>query len=321
MAKISRVTAAICAGKPSCETLKTRCKYLQRVLSARHDAACLSNGTASTCGVVYNQIMTFPADFLIDLSHSPNAQLRPAPIGAVTLTDTFWEPRRVINRENTLFEQFEKLESSGVLDNFRRAAGREELGFRGRIFSDTDLYKWLEAAATTLGTHPTPALEALVNQSIELIENAQCADGYLDTAFMFERATERWVNLCDDHEMYCAGHFIQAAIAYFRATNAPRLLNVARKLADHIDSVFGPQQRHGGRAAIPKSKWLWSNCFAPQASARTCTWPNFWSKCAARILPSACARAIIRPMQLARLMLIAATRIDRIICPTRNWKK
>ena len=51
--------------------------------------------------------------------------------------------------------------------------------------------------------------------------------------------------LCDDHEMYCAGHFIQAAIAYFRATNAPRLLNVARKLADHIDSVFGPQQRRG----------------------------------------------------------------------------
>lgn len=189
--------------------------------------------------------MTFSSDFLIDLAHSPNAQLRPAPIGAVTLTDTFWEPRRVINRERTLPSQFEKLESSGVLDNFRRAAGEETLKFRGMIFADTDLYKWLEAAATTLGTHATPELEQMVEQSIELIENAQCADGYLDTAFMFEREKARWVNLRDDHEMYCAGHFIQAAIAHFRATNSPRLLNIARRVADHIDDTFGPEKRLG----------------------------------------------------------------------------
>ena len=189
--------------------------------------------------------MTNSPDFLIDLSNSKYAHLRPAPIGAVTLTDTFWEPRRVLNRERTLPFQFEKLKDSGVLDNFRRAAGQSDLKFRGPVFADSDLYKWLEAAATTLGTHPTPELEAMVNESIELIEGAQCENGYLDTAFMFERTEKRWVNLRDDHEMYCAGHFIQAAVAHFRATDSPRLLNVARRVADHIDGIFGPDKRQG----------------------------------------------------------------------------
>ena len=184
-------------------------------------------------------------DFLIDLSASAHAQLRPAPISAVTLNDTFWEPRRRINCERTLPFQFGQLEDSGVLDNFRRAAGQSNVKFRGPVFADSDLYKWLEAAATTLGTHLMPELEAMVNECAELIEGAQCENGYLDTAFMFERASERWKNLRDDHEMYCAGHFIQAAIAHFRATDSPRLLNVARRVADHIDDTFGLDKRAG----------------------------------------------------------------------------
>ena len=179
---------------------------------------------------------------VLDLARSPRAQLQPAPIAALELDDQFWEPRRRINREETLAFQFGKLEESGCLDNFRRAAGTKECEFRGPVFMDSDAYKWLEAAATTLGTHPTTALQAMVNQVAALIEGAQGSDGYLDTAFMFHRAAKRWTNLRDDHEMYCAGHFIQAAIAHQRATGSGQLLAVARRLADHICERFGPTE-------------------------------------------------------------------------------
>lgn len=179
------------------------------------------------------------SNFIIDLSHSSAARTRPAPIAAFELADAFWEPRRRINREETLAFQFGKLEESGCFDNFRRAAGDKTGEFRGPVFMDSDVYKWLEAAATTLGAHSTPELQNMVDEAAELIEGALQSDGYLDTAFMFDKVAQRWTNLRDDHEMYCAGHFIQAAIAHGRATNSTRLLDVARKVADHICDIFG----------------------------------------------------------------------------------
>ena len=180
-----------------------------------------------------------PTNTIINLADSSAARVHPAPIAAFELADAFWEPRRRTNREETLAFQFAKLEESGCLDNFRRAAGAKECEFRGFVFMDSDLYKWLEAAATTLGTHPTPELQKMVDEATTLIEGALQSDGYLDTAFMFDKAAKRWTNLRDDHEMYCAGHFIQAAIAHVRATNSTRLLDVARRVADNICAVFG----------------------------------------------------------------------------------
>ncbi|BCM90496.1 non-reducing end beta-L-arabinofuranosidase [Abditibacteriota bacterium] len=177
---------------------------------------------------------------IIDLSKSPHARLQPVPASAVELSDTFWEPRRHINREATITSQFQKLEESGCFDNFRRAIGRKQGDFRGPVFMDSDVYKWLEAASSTLATHPTPELEAMVETAIELIEAAQQPDGYLNTHFMFDKAKDRWRNLRDDHEMYCAGHFIQAAVAHHRATGSPRLLKVAQGVADNICATFGP---------------------------------------------------------------------------------
>ncbi len=176
---------------------------------------------------------------LINLTNSPAARTHPAPIAAFELADAFWEPRRRINREETLAFQFGKLEESGCLDNFRRAAGAKTCEFRGPVFMDSDVYKWLEAAATTLGTHSTPELQKMVDEVTSLIEGALQSDGYLDTAFMFDKAAKRWTNLRDDHEMYCAGHFIQAAIAHYRAMDSTRLLAVACKVADNISAVFG----------------------------------------------------------------------------------
>lgn len=189
------------------------------------------------CGFVFPTMNAYP---VLDLVRSPHARLRPVPVGAVTLRDAFWEPRRRLNREETLGSQFQKLEESGVLNNFRRAAGTFDGEFEGYVFTDSDAYKWLEAAATTLGTHPTPELQEMVDTVIALIEAAQDEDGYLNTYYVLDRKGQRWTNLRDQHEMYCIGHLLQAVVAHFRATGSRRLLDVGVKVADNLCDTFGP---------------------------------------------------------------------------------
>ncbi len=184
---------------------------------------------------------------VLDTNKSPNARLKPVPISAVSLTDSFWAPRLRTNREVTLPAQFAYLEETGRLDNFRVAAGKKGGQFVGIYFNDSDVYKWLEAASWALASGQDPRLEEMVHVVVTEIEAAQQPDGYLNTYFAGERAAERWSNLRDLHELYCAGHLIQAAVAHHRATGSQRLLNVACRLADHIDDVFGrgPGQREG----------------------------------------------------------------------------
>ncbi|MBA3945049.1 MAG: glycoside hydrolase family 127 protein [Herpetosiphonaceae bacterium] len=182
------------------------------------------------------------APVVVDTTHSPYARLRPVPLTAVTLTDTFWTPRRRTNREVTLPAQYQLCEETGRIDNFRRAAGNSNILFKGRFFNDSDLYKWLEAAAWTLATEHDPRLVELVDKAIAEIGPAQQPDGYLDTYFMFERATERWTNV-DLHELYCAGHLFQAAVAHYRATGSSSLLDIATRLADHVCTMFGPEEQ------------------------------------------------------------------------------
>ena len=185
--------------------------------------------------------------FIVDTSRSPYAQLRPVPLDAVTLRDEFWAPRLRINREVTLPSQYQQLEKSGTLDNFRLAAGKIVVPFRGKVFNDSDVYKWLEAVAWGLATTPDPALEKMADAVIAEVADAQRPDGYLDTFYARETANDRWTNLRYNHEMYCAGHLFQAAVAHARATGSDRLLNVARRFADHICETFGttPGKRAG----------------------------------------------------------------------------
>ncbi|HSH78989.1 MAG TPA: beta-L-arabinofuranosidase domain-containing protein, partial [Herpetosiphonaceae bacterium] len=138
--------------------------------------------------------------------------------------------------------QYRHCEETGRIDNFRRAAGKKDIPFQGIYFNDSDVYKWLEAAAWTLATDHDPALARMVDAVIAEIADAQQPDGYLNTYFMFDKASERWSNLRDMHELYCAGHLIQAAIAHHRATGSDRLLAVACRLADHICDTFGPEE-------------------------------------------------------------------------------
>ncbi len=178
----------------------------------------------------------------IDTRRSPHVHVHPVALTGVMLEDTFWEPRRRINRQATLASQYDRLEASGCLNNFRRAARQKECAFSGPVFLDSDVYKWLEAAASTLATHAAASLQTMVETVISLIVAAQQPDGYLNTYFMFERADLRWTNLRDWHEMYCAGHLIQAAVAHYRATRSERLLDVACGVADNVCATFGPQE-------------------------------------------------------------------------------
>jgi DUF1680 family protein len=109
------------------------------------------------------------------------------------------------------------------------------------IFGDSDLAKWVEAACLSLATHPDPVLASLIDQVAEKIIHAQQDDGYLNTHFIASDPNMRWKNLRDWHEMYCAGHLTEAAVAHHQATGDPKLLNALSRYADHIDQTFGSE--------------------------------------------------------------------------------
>ncbi|KPC53427.1 glycoside hydrolase family 127 protein [Amantichitinum ursilacus] len=175
----------------------------------------------------------------INLASSPFARLLPVSPLAVTLGGQFWGPRQARNARVSLLTQFEQLEEWGNLDNFRRLQNPDMGPFRGKVFNDTDVYKWIEAVCWVLAVEPSPRLQEKLDLVLDLIEAAQCADGYLNTWYAVERADERWSNLRDNHELYCAGHLLQAAVAHHRTQGNRRLLNVAIRFADLICAVFG----------------------------------------------------------------------------------
>ncbi len=184
------------------------------------------------------------------------ARLRPAPLTAVTLKDELWAARRARNLAVTLPSQYQLLEETGRIDNFRRVAGHVDQPYRGHVYNDSDVYKWLEAASWVLATDEAPALAEMAATVVAAITEAQADDSYLNTYYTFERADDRWANLQDHHELYCAGHLIQAAIAHHRATGGDRLLNVARRFADLICETFGEEndknsEADGQRAGAP----------------------------------------------------------------------
>lgn len=189
------------------------------------------------------------APVVVDTSRSPEARLRPVPLNAIRLTDKFWKPRRELNRNTTLKAQYLHLEKTGRLDNFRRVAGDFDGDFQGIYFNDSDVYKWLEGASWALATDQDAELAEMVASVVSLIERAQEADGYLNTYFALERGNQRWTNLRDMHELYCAGHLFQAAVAHSRVTGSDRLLAVAQRYADLICATFGT--RHGQVEGAP----------------------------------------------------------------------
>ncbi len=183
---------------------------------------------------------------VVDTAASPYAAHGPVPVANVTLHDGVLAARMFTNVRESIPTQFTAMERAGHLRNLERAAGRRDDAFEGRYYNDSDLYKWLEGACWAIvgRTEDSAApIRDMIDRVVELIAAAQRDDGYVNTYFSGERADERWTNLREKHELYLAGHLIQAAVAHHRATGERTLLDVAIRFADHIDSVFGPGKR------------------------------------------------------------------------------
>lgn len=163
----------------------------------------------------------------------------PVNFSQVKITDDFWLPRIDKHAEVTLPACIRQCEvETQRVKNFAIAGGMEQGEFKGLVYDDSDLYKMIEGCSYSLMNHPNPELEKKLDDIIAKIAAAQQEDGYLMTYFILGNLNERWTNM-DKHEMYCCGHLIEAAIAYYNATGKRSLLDVAIKYANHIDNTFG----------------------------------------------------------------------------------
>ena len=166
----------------------------------------------------------------------PTDRLQPVPLKAVTIEDRFWRERIRVNRETTIPIEYEQCQTTGRIEALTLARVPDQ-----HIFWDSDVAKWIEAAAYSLATHPDPTVDALLDEVIGLLAKAQQPDGYLNTYFITVAPEKRWTNLRDDHELYCAGHLIEAAVAHYQATGKTTFLEVMCRYADYIGTVFGPE--------------------------------------------------------------------------------
>lgn len=164
------------------------------------------------------------------------------------IEDSFWSRMRdTVRREGipyqwkALNDQIPGAEPSYCMRNFRIAAGKEPGQHAGFVFQDSDIAKWIEGAAYSLRWHPDKELEAVIDGAIEEVVAAQQPDGYLDTYYIIGGLDKRWTNLKDNHELYCAGHMIEAAVAYYQVTGKRVLLDAMIRFVDYIDSVLGAE--------------------------------------------------------------------------------
>jgi uncharacterized protein len=167
--------------------------------------------------------------------------LKPVSFTNVVIDDAFWSPRIKVNREQTIPYQYQQSKETGRIEAFK-LKWKPGMKDEPHIFWDSDVAKWLEAASYSLATHPDPELDRLVDEVITLIASAQQPDGYLNIYFTVVKPGERWTDLRDAHELYCAGHLIEAGVAHYEATKKRTLLDVVCRYADHIDSVFGLEE-------------------------------------------------------------------------------
>jgi DUF1680 family protein len=165
------------------------------------------------------------------------------PFQEVHIKDEFWSQRIRTNRTATIEANLHQCEITGRIRNFAIAGKLEEGKHKGLLYDDSDVYKVLEGIAYTLSSERDAELVKRTDAIIDKIATAQQPDGYLNTYYTLVKPQERWKNIRGGHELYCAGHLIEAAVAYHQATGKRKLLDVAIKLADHIDRTFGPGKK------------------------------------------------------------------------------
>lgn len=180
-------------------------------------------------------------------------KLKPLPLKDISINDLFWNkyiklvPDVIIPYQwDILNDRVEGAEPSHCISNFKIAAKEEKGEFKGAVFQDTDLAKWLEAVAYSLEWNPDKELEKTADEVIDLIGKAQDDTGYLNTYFTIKKPHLRWTNLKEGHELYTAGHMIEAAVAYYKATGKDKFLNIMIRNADLICDVFGEDKNNKG---------------------------------------------------------------------------
>ena len=184
-----------------------------------------------------------PAQGVLDLSRSPYAKMHPVPVKAVKLSGGFWEPRRQVNVEKSLPTMLQLLEEHGIVDNFRRVAGRKQVERKGPLYTDSDLYKWMEAAAFVLQSEERPELRETLDKLTSDVIAAQEPDGYLNTYYQDDRVKLRFTEMQRSHELYCLGHLLQAGIARYRADGNRKLLDAGIRYVTYLVRDFGPDKR------------------------------------------------------------------------------
>lgn len=173
--------------------------------------------------------------------------LRPLGLEEVRLTDGIWADRQRLNASAVIPHCTAWIQRAGWLDNVRVLGARgPSAGRQGREFSDSEVYKLLEACSWEAARTRDPAVGQTITAWGALLSAAQSPDGYLNTNFGRPGQAARYTDLPWGHELYCYGHLIQAGVARLRSHGADDLVDVARRAADHICHEFGP----GGRVAI-----------------------------------------------------------------------
>lgn len=185
---------------------------------------------------------------VVYVSNSINARLHSVPVQAVHMGDGFWSTRRAVTTERSLPTMLELMEEHGWVDNFRRLGEHKNVPRKGPVYTDSDVYKWMEAASWAIASNETSPtdkqkLRAEIENLTGIITAAQDPDGYLNTYYQGDKAHLRFTEMTRSHEAYCLGHLLQAGIAYYRATGSRELLEPGIKYANYVVSEFGPDKR------------------------------------------------------------------------------
>ncbi|MFC1671945.1 beta-L-arabinofuranosidase domain-containing protein, partial [Planctomycetota bacterium] len=165
--------------------------------------------------------------------------LEPVRFDNVSIDDPFWSPRIETNRKTTIPTEYVQCKRTGQLDAWKWKPGKPK---QPHIFWDSDVAKWIEAAAYDLALRPDRKLEKRVDDVVDSMAKVQMADGYLNSHYILVEPENRWTNLRDMHELYCAGHLMEAAVAYHHATGKRKFLDIMCRYADHIARTFGPKK-------------------------------------------------------------------------------
>jgi uncharacterized protein len=190
-----------------------------------------------------------------NLAKSPHAKLRNIPVRAVAIQTGFWAQRRETNLNKSIPSMHDLLEANGRMNNFRRLVGKSSAAQNGPVYSDSDVYKWIEAAGFALQSGDHPQLRATTEKMIDEVVVVQEPSGYLNTYYVEGRKPERMLprTQTTGHELYNIGHMLQGAIAYYRATGDRKLLDAGIRFAnDFLMQRYGPAPKHPIVAGHPE---------------------------------------------------------------------